>query len=397
MTPYLLIRPNAQDAKLLPNLLAVRKPALPRLHVVLDAHVAARSPELTVGARDAGSPLLVDPQTYLLQDRQHASDPWCALPFATASPLLPDMFQPERLDALIRDVVAFQVRQGASSIIPPYFFLGRNELGWADVQARVWRGTRAALDDLDVKLPVTAVTSVDWSRLRGMGAFAPDEELDRALRDLAPNEVAVASSKSHLGARPEERVLDLCAAITRLSRIAPVIAWHQGILGEACVAAGAQGYESGIGQREALDLPSSMASRRNPPTGGPRSPRSVFVKGLMRSIPKKAIQALSDNRRLWPSIFCLDSDCCLPNGQSMLGDARSHSVRARRESLAELASVKNPAWRWGALADRTEHGLTLAERINRSGDGARVNSGPLRGMHIVAEGLRHGTGAIRIA
>ena len=43
-----------------------------------------------------------------------------------------------------------------------------------------------------------------------------------------------------------------------------MLAWQQGLLGEACVALGARGYETGLGWREACDLRKAMSSRARP-------------------------------------------------------------------------------------------------------------------------------------
>lgn len=397
----LLIRAAYQDAALLPRVLGTAGDGLPRVRVVVDAHVADRTPAIAAAANLAGAPLLVDPQTYLLQDRQPVTDPWCRLPFGHSDMLGPDGMTAKRIDALIESVIQFQLEHGATAVIPPYFFLGGREVGWTGVQLAVWERTPHVLRNLGVHLPVLAATSVDWRRLNGLGAFARGEVLDRALRRLAPAEVAIASSKSHLGAKPEDRLLDLCSSIVRLTEIAPVVAWQQGLLGEACVIAGAVGYEAGIGQREGLDMPSTLASRRSAADGTPRSARPVFVRGLMRSVPKKSVEALSGMPRLWASVFCVDGTCCTPGGQTMLRDARAHAVRSRRQSLADVTSIGEPAWQWGALADKAAVGLQLAERINRarstSDEISRVDGTALRGMNIMASGLRRGSGAIKIA
>lgn len=397
----LLIRAGFQDALMLPRVLGADVDGLPRVRVVVDAHVAGRRPEIAAAANVAGAPLLIDPQTYLLQDHQPIGDPWCRLPFGVPGKLEPRDMSARRIDELIESVAQLQLERGATAIIPPYFFLGGRELGWAEIQVAVWTRTRRILQTMGVQLPVLAIASLDWKRLRGAGALARGDALDRALRGLRPSEVAVSSSKSHLGARPEGRVLDLCASIGKLREIAPVIAWQQGLLGEACVIAGAVGYETGIGQREGLDMGSTLASRRAAAEDGPRGARPVFVRGLMRSIPKRSVEALSDMPQLWASIFCGDAECCAPSGQTMLRDARAHAVLSRRKSLADLTSVRQQAWRWGALADRSALGLQLAERINRarsmSNDISRVDGTALRGMNLVASGLRRGSGAIQIA
>lgn len=393
----LLIRPGVDDAQILERLLGDRSPQLARLRVVADAHAVARTELITEAASRAGAPLIIDPQTYYLQDTQDPIDPWCSLPFAHASTLTVHDLAPRGLEALIESVIQFEVAHGATSIVPPYFFLGKSEVGWEDTQASVWRLTRTVLDRLGVTLPVIPFLCVDWNRLAGRSVLHPEGPIIAALRILQPDEIALASSKSHLGARPHERLLDLCAAVTRLGRIAPVIAWQQGLLGEACVAAGAVGYETGVGRREALDMGSTLAARRAFSRKGPRAARGVYVRPLMRSIPKKSLEALSDVPTMWPSIFCLDHECCAPNGQTMLRDARAHTVRARRRSLEEITSVGRQNWRWGAIADKARIGLALAERINRRQIAAEIDTSALLGMQSLGEDLRRGNGQIYVA
>lgn len=393
----LLIRPGLADASLLPRLLAERGDGLVRLRVVLDAHAALRNSSLSISARNAGVPLLIDPQTYFLQDAPASSDPWQDVPFASARAMVPGYYDHAAIDRLIADSTRFQVERDATAVVLPYFFLGRMETGWMDVQASVWRRARPVLADLDVGLPIIAPVALDWSRLSGSSPFARGEQLDRALRALSPDEVALATSKSHLGKKPEDRLRALCAEVARLSAIAPVVAWSQGVLGEACVAAGAVGYETRLGYREALDMTSVFAAHRVPPKPGPRTPRMVYVRPLMRGVAKRTIEAVSANPRIWPSVFCLDHTCCAPGGSAMLGDARMHSVHARRRALDELDAIASPAWRWGAIADRSQVGLDLAARINRLDIRQRVDVTALRGMNALGESLRQGEGQIRTA
>ena len=89
----------------------------------------------------------------------------------------------------------------------------------------------------------------------------------RALADLAPREVALAASKIDDGAHPDERAMDLILMVEQLRRDHSVILWQQGRLGELGIAAGAHGYETGIGWHERCDLLS--------PTSGPRVPTAA--------------------------------------------------------------------------------------------------------------------------
>lgn len=68
-------------------------------------------------------------------------------------------------------------------------------------------------------------------------------------RELRPGELALAASRVDAGVRPAERISAYAAVIGRMRRHWPVLAWQQGTLGEVAVAAGAAGYECGIGWR----------------------------------------------------------------------------------------------------------------------------------------------------
>ncbi|WP_157508692.1 hypothetical protein [Luteipulveratus halotolerans] len=375
--------------------------ARPRgIRIVADAHVIARKPGLAAIARAAGVPLLVDPQTYFLQDTQQATDPWVRLPFGSAGASRPTDFATESaIDDLVHRVVTAQAVGGATAIVPPYFHLGADESGWDDVQARVWRRTPGVMTAAGIGLPRLALVSVDWARLRDPSFLTSDQDLHRAMVAVDPAEVALASSRSHMGRTADARLFDLVTLIHRLAAMTPVIAWQQGVLGEACVAAGAAGYETGIGTRETYDVSRTLAGHRGTASAGPeqqrRQARPVFVPSLGRSVGKRSLEAISRIAPLWALLMCHDAACCRPGGASMLGDARYHAVTSRRRSLDQLTSVEQAHWRWGVLAEKAALATTLATRINRlatdSEDIKRVDPVPLDAITVVSEQLRKPT------
>jgi hypothetical protein len=167
------------------------------------------------------------------------------------------------------------MRHNATALIPPYVHMDGPSSEWIDVQAAMWRYAREYLDTLSVSLPVTAVMALGWRLLRppqGIDALAPAM---RALVDLAPSELALAASRVDQGAHPENRAIDLVGMVERLSHDYDVLLWQQGKLGELAVAAGARGYETGVGWRERCDLVAAMRSRRGVPNSGSFSPRPV--------------------------------------------------------------------------------------------------------------------------
>jgi hypothetical protein len=134
--------------------------------------------------------------------------------------------------------------------------------------------------------------------------------------------------------------------VERLRRDYPVVLWQQGHLGEVGIAAGATGYECGIGWREACNINTSKNNRRRQQHSGARQARPVYISALGRSLPKRSLQAISRHRDLWLRLICPDPDCYLPSGRGLLGDARAHAVVQRARQLERIAHIDTPVWRW---------------------------------------------------
>lgn len=382
----LLARASSLDAALLRRLYGLveghnRASAVPS-RIVVDAHLPAssRGAAVVIAARQAGIPLLIDPQTFYLQGTQHAADAWASLPYGR-----PDKMSPADVDAFVQEdlvakVVDYQISHGATTIIPPYVHIDRLNSDWIDVQAGLWRRTRRYLDRMNISLPTTAVFALGWRAMhpvQGPTALTPALA---AVSDLAPSEVALAVSKADQGVRTHDRVMELILMIEMLHRDYPVIAWQQGHLGEIAVAAGAFGYECGIGWREGCDLGAAANAHRHPQSAGARAARPVFIPQLGRSVPKRSLEAIREHRDLWMRLICLDADCCPPGGVALLGDARAHAIVQRAKRLEQVASVDRPVWRWQHLAHAADEGLDLAARINRRA----LNSRAIAKMNTVA-------------
>ncbi len=372
----LLVRFGSADAALLTRLLERTDSygtAVQPSRVVLDAHVAAAKPGTAGSARQAGIPLLVDPQTHYLQGQQHPGDAWSRLPFATSGRLSPADFSSGRdRRALVSSCIEFQLKLGASVIIAPYVHLERPDDDWLNVQIALWADTRAYLDAHDIHLPVVAVVGLGW-RLLDPAAWARGlQRLADPLTHLSPTEIALAASKVDTGAHPKDRLASFVSTIRSLQQIAPVIAWQQGTLGDVAVAAGAIGYETGLGHRERCDLRTAMGQHRNPPPADAKfGARPVYIPALMRSIPKRSLEALL-RTNLGPRLLCLDYGCC-PNGrESLLGDARAHDLRSRAQRLTALDGISNEPWKWSLLAEAAADGLDLAERVNLLARSGRI-------------------------
>lgn len=358
----LLIRAGASDASLIERVLG-GSPGLRPGRIVVDAHVAASTPRIAQAARAAGVPFIVDPQTHHLQDVQHPGDPWARLPYATPAASTPaDLLSRARLDKVVAEATEHQIAHGATVIIAPYVHIERHDDSWTQVQVRLWQATRRYLDLQGLRLPIIPVIALGWRLLDRPTWPEVLHPLRRSLGDLAPNEVAVAASRVDAGARPQDRLASFTAVIRRLARQFPVIAWQQGTLGEAAVAAGASGYECGIGWRERCDLRTAMGAHRHASTGGIARP--VYVATLKRGVPKASVRLLLENHRIAAGLICLRTSCCPDGRRNLLEDAREHAIRARLRGLHDLTLPAQPAWRWNLLSSDATVGLKLAARIN---------------------------------
>lgn len=395
--PELIIRAGTQDAALMRRTFGLDGgPAAPWLpsRVVVDAHVPLATADVARTTRRGGVPFLVDPQTHYLQDEQHSAFAWAKVPYGISRRVAPaEMSSPAAVERLVAECVDHQLGAGATMIIPPYVHLERTDSAWIDVQARLWRATREHLQRERISLDVLALVAVGWRMLhpiQGRAALAP---ASHALHDLRPAEVAVAASRAHLGVHADERLHDLLMFIEWLSERWPVIMWQQGLLGEACVVAGAIGYETGIGWREQCDLLSSMASHRRPP--GPSAhpgARPVYIDALKRSVPKRSLEHIRHHRAVWSRLLCIDRRCCPPAGDGMLRDARQHSINARARSLSTLSRAQTSQWQWAQLGDDTRYGLELAARMNSLAGSQqqiqKIDDTALRAVHAIAEQRR---------
>jgi hypothetical protein len=370
----LVVRAGGDDIALMERVLGGPLNRRPD-RVVVDAHAAPRMGRVAAAARRAGLPFLIDPQTHFLQDFQHPADPWAQLPFGAPQRCSPaELLQPGTLDVLAAAVVEHQLSHGATAILAPYVHVERPGDGWTEVQVELWRASRRYLEQQGIKVEALAVVALGWrllDRSRWTAALRP---LITTLReDLKPAEVALAASKVDQGARPTDRLASFVAVIRQLRRHWPVLAWQQGLLGEASVAAGAAGYECGIGRRESCDLGVHMRSRRCHDSSTGRAARAVYTLALRRSVPKRSLQELLRTEpRIAAQLACLDVACC-PSGQrALLSDARAHTISARIRGLELVTQAAHPAWKWNYLAQEARAALALAAQINTAAQHSRV-------------------------
>jgi hypothetical protein len=368
----LIIRPGHNDHRVIASLLfdaggvQQLRPAIHRL--VLDAHVAARQPEFVRVAEHGGTPVLIDPLTFLLQSQVRDEDPWCRLPFSRPAALPgTELEQADFQLQLVDQVVTFELEYGATGIIAPYLLLA-DDPRLLEVNLELMKRTRQFMDDRDIQLPLVVIIAVTAGRTVG------DLSLRKAVERLAheatlsgAKNVALAMSGTGGPDDGAERVHLLLEAVRHLVSLGTnVLAWRQGLLGPASVAAGAAGYECGIGIRERCDLKSLQNNRRpGPNRSGFAPPAGVFLQPFGRSVSRPVARELLEDRKLLPRLVCDDERCCPLGMDSMLKDPRRHAVLARSRALAELDRMPSREWRLNAVAREAENGAVLAELATR--------------------------------
>ena len=266
----LLIRPGRNDHVAIANLLipearatlaSVRRP-ISRL--VVDAHLALAYPQYREAAAEAGTPLIIDPRTDLLQVDTDPRVSWRKLPYASDVAWRERIVNPFDLAALVEATVDFQVKHGASAIVS---VLLRQVAQGPNLQ----RHAPGAADDGPSSAAGQDQPAADRrSRQAGTGIARTEtlnDGIDRfalAALDVGPQMLAFALSPNGNGKDGQSKVVQLFTAAQRLkSTGATIVAWRQGFFGPALVAAGIDGYETGMGSaRRPTSAPRSQTSSR---------------------------------------------------------------------------------------------------------------------------------------
>jgi hypothetical protein len=376
MMPELLIRPGINDHEVIQDLLAPggasaflrgARPLIDRL--VIDAHVASSRPQFADAAGGAGVPVLIDPLTPLWQGEQREQDRWALLPFGRPQRVTPADLNQFAVEQLTAQVVTYQAQGGATAIIPPYLYVSSPADPFFNVGLDFLRATARYMSKSGIALPVLPVFC---AQLKGLGAektWADGvDRFTKAALDLGPEAIAVCLSPSGAAGDSYNKVVRLFAAVRRIKQSGiRVIAWRQGIYGLGLVAAGLDGYETGVGTRERSDLSAVINSRKPPKPGKKRSggaPLGIYLEPLRRSFSSTVGETLLGHRGIRPKVMCDDERCC-PNGAaSTLDQRRQHAIRTRARELATLEAQPHMSWRLHQIAQDARAAGQLAVQAN---------------------------------
>ena len=366
--------------------------------VVADASIAAQRPQLQRITADAGVPYLIDPVTPLLQSEQAENDSWAVLPFAHAEPLMPTDINDYILDELVERVVDFQRSTGATHLIPPYFYSNRRDDVWWRANLALLRRTGQHLSREGVNLPVIPVLAVSlreygpemtWER--GLDAFLA------ATGEMNTESVALSWSWNNPTRSKRAAIALLLGATAHAASRSSIIGWRAGTFGLALAAAGASGYETGIGERESLHYVSLAASRRpKADSSPPRAQAYTYFSEFGRSLPRRAGEAILKDPRIMGSLVCNpDNACCTEGADSMIHQWREHTVRERRRELTQLETIPAPrGWRLNHIEQKAERAALLAasanEALSEAGVDVRIPTESFAAMQDVASSMRAG-------
>lgn len=417
MPAELLIRPGRNDHRMVEDLVAPGasgrglgvRPPIGRL--VLDAPVVASRPQFAEAAVAAGLPVLVDPMTFLLQQPTDPDNAWSRLPFATADALDPESLADRgRRRRLVARAVDFQLQHGATIIVPPYFGAAGPADPWFELTLGCLHDTAEYLRHLDARLPINPVLAGRLDRFaRPAQLHAGVDRFAEAARDVGAQAVAALLGPAGKPKDNYAKVLHLFTAVRRLRRPGLAVhAWRQGAYGAALVAAGLQGYETGVTYGESTDLAAAARCRRPapPPEATEDEEKQggggvgVYIPALGRSVARQAVEALDAHLPTRALLVCDDPVLCCPHGmQSTLGAGRrAHAVRSRARYLAQIDQMPTQAsWRLhkiAADAQQAAHSITVMNKVlERQGLLPLTNTSHLS-LAAVAQHLRGSSDAV---
>ena len=336
--------------------------------VVTDAQVARAVPRIARTARMAGVPLVIDPLTPLLVSEQRTEDSWTELPYARPAAVELSAFGPQSAqDVLVHKVITYQRDQGATRLIPPYIYSPSPDSREHRINIDLMRTTAKYVKDADISTPIMPVLAVSLREYGVADSWSSgiDDLLD-AVAALNAMSVAVSWSSSSASKASLDSLLLLLSASRHIAGRLPLVAWRGGLYGSALVAAGAIGYETGLGYLESVHYPRMASSRRPRPsrTGGGGS-ASVYVAAFGRSIPRSTAAAVLSDPKLAAALVCSDEFCC-PNGiESMTANWRQHAARQRSRALQDLADMPSTSWRLNHVASTARRGADDARLANQ--------------------------------
>jgi hypothetical protein len=376
----LAIRPAHNDHLVVGDLLAREstdwaargRPLFQRL--VLDATVAAKQPQLARDAAEAGLPVIVDPMTFLAQSETEPDRGWSALPFGDSRGHEAREFASNSaMDKLVQGVVDFEIANGASWVVPPYFYASdpRDEYFLRGLTAI--KATRGFLDATGQSMPIMPVLcgKLDGFASKASWGSGVDWFAHRS-KESGADTVGLLMSPVGDFSDTYQKAFKITEVTRRLmGHGLRVHVWRQGALGPLLVAMGAAGYETGLQYGNKTDI-RAMASRQRPKLETARGAKGggegqMFVPVLGRWILGSQAAALAENPATRALIVCEDATGCCASLSATLSNRRVHAVRSHARRLAELDVMPNSvAWRLQGVSNWSTQALDAITAMNKT-------------------------------
>jgi hypothetical protein len=405
MASELLIRPAHNDHRMIEDLLAPssgpilapsHRPLISRL--VIDSHIAAEHSEFASAAQEAGVPVLVDPLTPFWQGQLRTEDRWGKLSFGETGRLLAsDFASADRRRQAIEAVVEFEVESGATAVIPPYPYIQSPDDAWFARALQFVRETARYMKKAGVSLPIAPVLCGSGRALGQPNSWAFGlDQFARAAVDVGPQFIGLAVSpvKSSDSVAKVSKMFDTYRHLKEVSGTR-VVALRQGFFGPGLVAAGLDGYETGVGISEFCDIRSSInrrAPRKDDSKKSKGGAAGVYLEPIGRSVPKNIAEALFSHPGMKPKVACMDRSCCPGGSATTLRRNREHAIRTRAQALAILDSMPHTSWRLHQVAKDAQSAATLTAQVNgvlrAAKAGQLLNEQGLASLAQVTEHLR---------
>lgn len=361
----LALRPSHNDHIVIGDFLARQttdwstrsRPIFHRL--MLDATVAVKQSQLAVDAAAVGLPVIVDPLTFFAQSLTESDRGWSALPFGFSEARAASHFGSDRvMNEFVASVVEFEIENGASWIVPPYFYASGPRDDYFIRTLTAIKVTREYLRSTGREMPLMPILS---AKLDG---FASKASWGNGLDWFAQRCKAAEVDTIGLLMSPVGHASDTYQKAAKLVGVARRLMGHglrvqvlrQGAFGPLLVALGAAGYETGLQYGNGANIP-ALANRKKPhetevsqPSGGGAG--QLFVPALGRWILSEQATVLRDSSTARPFLLCDDPTGCCPSLASTFDNRRPHAVRSHARRLAELDTMPNSVeWRLHAIRD----------------------------------------------
>lgn len=373
------LRLGHNDHRLLADVMAPRlgsRSAVSRLvgRVVVDAHTPRANPTLVETIQEIGLGLTIDPFTPALQYEGDGAKSFQALPYVRPDAVVPtDLQSMTAREQFVDEVVTHQLGVGATSVVAPYFYVATTDDPWWNVNLALVDATRTWMDHHRVRFQLIAPLAGGAVRL-GTTSGIRDHISQFARHAVLANAASIWLMLSPLGKGDEsyDKLLGVVEAIEAIrGHGLQVSVARAGRYGPALVAAGANGFDAGIGSGDSLNVTATARSRRRSGSGGGGSAR-VFIQSLGTSVERRHLDAVFHDQIGRGLLTCEQPTCC-PDPDTMLREWRGHTVRTRASAVMDLLNIPAPG-RLGFMADRLGAQLSTITHTNRLLAAARTDT-----------------------